>query len=167
MLGAVTLNVDDNFERLNVNGDDFLIRSDEKSSERRIEKWWWWLWTPKPKSDEGSWKPKLKNDDGSERQTENSDGSERQNWEAMMALNAKTENDDGSEHRIEKWWLGTQNENAVMALNAKTGNATLKVKLRSKNGSERRNWETPKLRNDNDGAERRNRECDSERQTKE
>ena len=31
-------------------------------------------------------------------------GSEHQNWEAMMALNAKTENDDGSERQNWKWW---------------------------------------------------------------
>ena len=84
--------MDDNFERLDVNGDDFWmskLRSDEKGSERR---------------------------------TENSDGSECQNWKAMMALNAKTENDDGSERQTEKWWLGTPNEDAVMALNSKTEN---------------------------------------------
>ena len=43
--------------------------------------------------------------------TENSDGSERQNWKAMMALNA--------------------NEDVMMALNAK---------LKSDDGSERQNW---------------------------
>ena len=44
---------------------------------------------------------KLRSDDDSERQTENSDGSEGQNWEAMMALNAKTEKNDGSERQTE------------------------------------------------------------------
>ena len=78
-----------------------------------------------------------------------------------MARNAERKCGDGSE----RW-----TKNAVMALNAKTGNAALKVKLRSNNASERRNWETimmalnaetenatlnVKLRSNN-GSERRN-----------
>ena len=34
-------------------------------------------------------------------ETEKNDGFERQNWEAMMALNAKIKNDNGSKRRTE------------------------------------------------------------------
>ena len=72
----------------------------------------------------------LKNsDDGSERQTENSDGSEHQNWEAMMALNAKLKSDDGSER---------QNWEVMKTLNVETEDATLNVDLKTDDGSERR-----------------------------
>ena len=54
-----------------------------------------------------------------------------------------------------------------MALNAETKNVTLNVKLRSDDGSEYQTENATlnvKLRSD--GSERRNWECDSERQTK-
>ena len=68
----------------------------------------------------------LRIDDDSERQTENNDGYECQNWEAMMALNAKHENDDGFNRRNwvalnvetdEWWWLRTPRQEMSMALN--------------------------------------------------
>ena len=55
------------------------------------------------------------------------------NWEAMMALNAKTENDDGSERQ--NW------EATLMALNAET---------EYDDGSEHQNWR------DDGGSERQN-----------
>ena len=76
---------------------------------------------------------KLRSDDDSKCQTENSDGSECQNWETIMALNAKTENDDGSERQ--NW------EATLMALNAET---------EYDDGSEHQNWR------DDGGSERQN-----------
>ena len=71
------------------------------------------------------------------------DGSERWNWEAtMMALNVELKTDDGdSEPQNWKMRLWTSNWKSMMALNSKTKNVTLNVKLRSDDGSERRNWE--------------------------
>ena len=61
----------------------------------------------------------LRSDEGSERQTENSDGYECQNWEAMMALNAKLKIVMVMNAKTERqWWLRTP-------------------KLRSDEGSER------------------------------
>ena len=76
----------------------------------------------------------------------NDDDSEPRNWKY------------DSEHQVEnQWWLWTpklrmrlwtSNWEVMIALNAETENATLNVKLGSDDSSERRNWE-----------------CDSERQT--
>ena len=133
---------------------------------------WWWLWTSKTNNTTLNVKlrnvtlnVKLKTDDGSERRNQKCDdgGSERwklrmrhwtsnwemriwtSNWKPMMALNAKTQK--------RQWWLWTP-------------------KLKSDNdGSERQHWEVITMalnaeRRCDDGSEHRNRECDSERQTR-
>ena len=51
------------------------------------------------KTDDG-FKSRNENDDASKRQIENVDSSERQNWEEVVALNAKTE---------KRWRLLTSN----------------------------------------------------------
>ena len=53
-------------------------------------------------------------------------------WKGMMALNAQTK---------KIWWLWTPSWDMMVALNAEIENMTLNVKLRSDDGSERRNWE--------------------------
>ena len=110
--------------------------------------------------------PKLRSDDGSERQTENSDGSERQNWKAMMALNAKTKlkivmalNTDSEQRwwlwtpRLEmsmalntdteqRWWLWTSRLEMSMALNVDWEvMTTLNAKTENSDGYECQNWE--------------------------
>ena len=95
--------------------------------------------------------PKLRSDDSSERQNENSDGSECQNWEAMMAPNAKTEkwwrlwtpklrSDEGSERQTENSdGYECQNWEVITTPNAETEDATLNVDLKTDDGSERQN----------------------------
>ena len=114
----------------------------ECDSERQTEKRWW-LWTPELRSDNDvsecrNWKCY-------------EDGSKHRNWEAVMTtLNPETEKCDFECQIENRWWLWmlklrmrlwTSNWEVMMALNAETENATLNVKLRSNDGSERRNWE--------------------------
>ena len=52
-------------------------------------------------------------------ETEKNDGFERQNWEAMMALNAKIKNDNGSKRRTENDdGSKRRSREAMMPLNA-------------------------------------------------
>ena len=109
-------------------------------SERQKGGKWWWI---EQKIDRKTLNVELKP------QLRTLNNNNNNNNKQIMALNTKWR--CGSERRNERYqWLWTPNRKWTMAWNAKRSkiwlwtpneNTTLNVKLRSNNGSERRNWE--------------------------